>query len=97
MNIHPLSNRVVVERLDAQEKSAGGILIPERSREKPQRGKVIRVGPGLRDDDGCRIKMDVKEGDVVLFTAYAGHQIKDLGDNMLVMREDDILGVVIDP
>ena len=92
--IKPLHDRVIVERLEAEEKSAGGIIIPDTAKEKPQEGKVIAVGKGKRKEDGTLIPMDVKEGDRILFSKYAGSEVKIDGHDYIIMREDDILGVL---
>lgn len=95
IKIRPLNDRVIVKRLDSEEQtSAGGIIIPDTAKEKPQEGKIIAVGPGKRDDDGKRMKPDLKEGDRVLFGKYAGSEVKIDGVEYLIMREDDILGVL---
>jgi chaperonin GroES len=97
MNLKPIGDRVIVRREEAAEKSAGGILLPDAAKNKPQRGKVIAVGPGKPNKkDGSRSKMQVKEGDTVLFTAWAGDEFKDrqqVGE-ILVMHQDDILAVL---
>ena len=93
--VRPLNDRIIVQRIEPEEqKSAGGIIIPDTAKEKPQEGKIIAVGPGKRDDAGKRIKPDVSEGDRVLFGKYAGTEIKIDGEEFLIMREDDILGVI---
>jgi chaperonin GroES len=93
--IRPLNDRIIVQRLDTDEqKSAGGIIIPDSAKEKPQEGKVIAVGPGKRDEDGKRMTPDVKKDDRVLFGKYAGTEVKIGGQEYLIMREDDILGVL---
>jgi chaperonin GroES len=92
--IRPLHDRVIVERVDAEDRSAGGIIIPDTAKEKPQEGKVIAVGKGKRKDDGALIPMDVKEGDRILFAKYAGSEVKIDGKEYVIMREDDILGVL---
>ncbi len=94
MNIHPLSDRVIVERVDALEKSAGGLYIPDTAKEKPQEGKVIAVGKGKRKDDGTIIPMDVKKGDRILFGKYSGNDVTVNGKEYIIMREEDILGVL---
>ena len=95
MKIRPLQDRLIVERVEEETTTAGGIIIPDTvSKEKPQEGKVIAVGKGKKTDDGKTIPMDVKEGDLVLFGKYAGSEIKVDGKEYLIMREDDILGVV---
>lgn len=93
--IRPLHDRILVERLEGDdEKSAGGIIIPDTAREKPQRGKIVAVGDGKIGDDGKRQKLDVKKNDEVLFGKYAGNEIKIDGNEYLIMREDDILAIV---
>ena len=94
MNIKPLQDRVVVERIEAMEKSAGGLFIPDSAKEKPQEGKVVATGKGKRKEDGTVIAMDVKPGDRVLFSKYAGNDITIDGKDYIIMREDDILGIV---
>ncbi|MBN1517698.1 co-chaperone GroES [Candidatus Sumerlaeota bacterium] len=95
MNLKPLGDRVLVQRVEADEaKTAGGIIIPDTAKEKPQRGKIIAVGAGKKQDDGKRIPMDVKEGDEILFGKYAGTEVKLDGIEYLIMREDDIVGVL---
>jgi chaperonin GroES len=92
-NIRPLHDRVIVKRLAEEEKTKGGLIIPDTAKEKPQEGKVIAVGPG-KADDGKVISLDVKAGDKVLFGKYAGTEIKLDGEEHLILREDDILGVI---
>lgn len=95
LKIRPLNDRIIVQRMENEEQtSAGGIIIPDSAKEKPQEGKVLAVGPGKRDEDGKRMEPDVKEGDRVLFGKYAGTEIKIDGEEYLIMREDDILGVL---
>ncbi len=95
MKLRPLGDRVVVEPIEEEERTAGGIILPETAKEKPQQGKVIAVGPGARDEDGKRIPVDVKVGDRVLFAKYAGTEVKlDSDHRILVLRESDILAVV---
>ncbi|MCX7013104.1 MAG: co-chaperone GroES [Candidatus Sumerlaeota bacterium] len=95
MGVKPLADRVLVERIeDEEQKSVGGIIIPDTAKEKPQQGKVIAVGPGKMTDDGKRIAMEVKPGQKVLFGKYSGSDIKIDGKEMLIMREDDILGII---
>ena len=94
MKIKPLNDRVLVVRIDEEEKTAGGIIIPDTAKEKPQEGKVIAVGPGKVDDKGVRVPMAVKAKDRVLFGKYAGNEIKVDGVEHLIMREDDILGII---
>ena len=94
MKIRPLHDRVIVKRLDEERKSAGGIVIPDNVAEKPDQGEVIAVGPGKRNDDGEREPLDVKVGDRILFGKYSGSTVKIEGTEYLVMREEDIMGVV---
>jgi chaperonin GroES len=93
-NIKPLHDRVIVKRIEEGEQVRGGIIIPDSAKEKPQEGEVIAVGEGKKLDNGERLPLDVKEGDRVLFGKYAGTEIKLDGDEYLIMREDDILGVI---
>lgn len=92
--IRPLGDRVLVERVEAEERTAGGILLPESAKEKPKEGKVIAIGEGKLLDDGKRSTFSVKVGDRILFSSYAGTEIKHVGDEYLIMREDDILGII---
>jgi len=94
MKIRPLNDRVLVLRIEEEEKTGGGIIIPDTAKEKPQQGKVIAVGTGKVDDKGKRIAMEVKEKDKVLFGKYSGNEIKIDGVEHLIMREDDILAVI---
>lgn len=94
MNIKPLHDRIIVSRLESEEKTPGGIIIPDTAREKPQEGKVLAVGPGRRDKDGNRIALEVKEGDKVLFTKWGGTEIKIDDREIMMMKEDDILAVL---
>ena len=94
MKIRPLHDRVIVKRLEVETKSTGGIIIPDNAAEKPSKGKIIAVGPGKRSDDGKIHALDVKVGDVVLFGKYSGNEIKEGADELVVMREEDILGVI---
>ncbi|HLA97363.1 MAG TPA: co-chaperone GroES [Anaerolineales bacterium] len=94
MNLKPLGNRVVVEPIEQEEVTAGGIVLPETAKEKPQKGKVLSIGPGERDEDGKRIPMDVAPGDMVLFAKYAGTEIKIDGKKVLILKESDILAIV---
>ncbi len=96
MNLKPLGSRVLVEPIEAEEITAGGIVLPETAKEKPQKGKVLSVGPGDRDEDGDRIAMDVKKDDVVLFAKYGGTEIKVDGKKLLILRESDLLAIVED-
>jgi chaperonin GroES len=95
MKVRPLADRVLVQRLDEEiEKSKGGIIIPDTAKEKPQQGKVIAVGKGRKNEDGTIVPLDVKVGDRILFGKYAGSEIKVEGEEHLIMREEDILGVL---
>ena len=94
MKIRPLQDRVIVKRIAEEEKTKGGIIIPDTAKEKPQEGKVIAVGKGKVNDDGKLTPLDVKVGDRILFGKYSGSEIKLNGEEHLIMREDDILGVV---
>ena len=94
MKVRPLQDRVLVKRLEKEEKTAGGIIIPDTAKEKPVEGKIIAAGPGKVNDDGKLIKLDVKVGDRVLFAKYAGNEVKIDGEELLLMREEDILGVL---
>jgi len=94
MKIKPLDDRVIVVRVDKEQKTTGGIIIPDTAKEKPQEGKVVAVGPGKRDEDGKRILPEVKKGDRILFSKYAGTEIKIDGVEHLFMREDDILAIL---
>ena len=96
MKFRPLHDRVVVERIDAEAKTAGGIIIPDTAKEKPQEGKVIAVGPGGRDENGKLIPIDVKAGDRVLFGKWSGTEVKIDGIEYLIMKESDIMGVLVD-
>ncbi|MBF0497772.1 MAG: co-chaperone GroES [Deltaproteobacteria bacterium] len=96
MKIKPLQDRILVVRLEEQLVTAGGIIIPDSAKEKPQRGKVVAAGPGRTKDDGTKIPLDVKAGDTVLFTKYAGSEVKIEGVEHLIMREDDIQAIVED-
>ena len=94
MKIRPLQDRIIVKRMESEEKTVGGIIIPDNAKEKPMEGKVIAVGNGKLLDDGKLRKPDVKVGDRVLFSKYAGSEVKIDGDEHLILREDDILGVI---
>jgi chaperonin GroES len=96
MNIKPLGDRIVVERLEQDTKTAGGIIIPDTAKEKPKQAKVIAVGPGAKDNNGKRIPMDVEVGEIVLFTQWAGNEIKIEGKEFLVLKESDVIGVIED-
>ncbi|MCB4203495.1 co-chaperone GroES [Deferribacteraceae bacterium V6Fe1] len=93
-NIKPLQDRVLVKRIEAEEKTASGIIIPDTAKEKPQEGEVIAVGPGKVLDNGTKVELTVKVGDKVLFSKYAGTDVKIDGVEYLIMREDDILGII---
>jgi len=94
MKIRPLQDRLILKRVEEEEKTKGGIIIPDSAKEKPQEGKVTAVGPGKVTDDGKKIPMEVKAGDRVLFSKYAGTEINIDGEDHLIMREDDILGII---
>ena len=94
MKVRPLHDRVVVKRIDAEEKTAGGIIIPDTAKEKPQEGEVIAAGPGGRNEQGQLVPLDVKAGDRVLFGKWSGTEVKIDGDDLLIMKESDILGVI---
>ncbi|NTU60692.1 MAG: co-chaperone GroES [Deltaproteobacteria bacterium] len=94
MKIRPLQDRVIVKRLEEEQKTAGGIIIPDTAKEKPQKGEIIAAGPGKKSEDGKLQPLDVKPGDKVLFSKYAGTEIKVEGEELLMMREDDIMGVI---
>lgn len=96
IKLKPLGNRVVVEPLEQEDVTAGGIFVPETAKEKPQQGLVISVGPGDRDEDGDHIPMDVKVGDKVLFAKYSGTEMKLDGKKLLVLRESDLLAIVLE-
>ncbi len=95
MNLQPLGDRLIVEVLDEEEVTVGGIVLPDTAKEKPQRGKVLAVGPGSRDEDGQYIPMDVAEGDEVIFSKYGGTEIKLGVDEVLILRETDVLAKVV--
>ena len=94
MKIRPLQDRVIVKRIEEEEKTKGGIIIPDSAKEKPMEGKVIAVGTGKVLDDGKKLPLDVKKGDKILFGKYAGTEVKIDGEEHLIMREDDILGIL---
>ncbi len=94
MAFHPLGDRVLIKRVEEEAKTKGGIIIPDTAKEKPQEGEVVAVGLGARDDDGKRIPMDVKAGDRILFGKWSGSEVKLDGDDLLIMKESDILGIV---
>ena len=95
MKVRPLNDRVLVVRVEEEQKTKGGIIIPDTAKEKPMEGKVVAAGPGKMDDSGKRTALDIKAGDRVLFSKYAGTEIKIDGVEHLFMREDDILGVIV--
>ncbi len=94
MKIRPLNDRILVKRLEEEEKTAGGIIIPDSAKEKPAEGEIIAIGPGKLNDAGERVAIDLKVGDRVLFSKYGGTDVKLDGEDYLIMREDDILGVI---
>jgi chaperonin GroES len=94
MDIRPLHDRVVVRRIDEDDRTVGGIIIPDTAKEKPMQGEVVAVGPGARDEDGDRIEMDVKVGDRILFGKWSGTEVKLGGEELLIMKESDIMGVI---
>lgn len=94
MKLRPMQDRIIVKRVEEETKTAGGIFIPETAKEKPQEGEVVAVGNGKRTDDGKILPLDVKVGDKVLFGKYSGTEVKVEGQDYLIMREDDILGVI---
>jgi chaperonin GroES len=97
MNFRPLHDRVLVRRIEADEKTAGGIIIPDTAKEKPSQGEVIAVGPGGRDETGKLIPIDIKTGDRILFGKWSGTEVKIDGEDLLIMKESDILGVIDEP
>lgn len=97
MKFRPLHDRVVVRRIDAEHKTLGGIIIPDTAQEKPQQGEVIAVGPGARDEQGRIVPLDVKTGDTVLFGKWSGTEVKIDGQELLIMKESDIMGVLDTP
>ncbi|MBI5249813.1 MAG: co-chaperone GroES [Desulfomonile tiedjei] len=94
MKLRPLHDRILVERIESEEKTSGGIILPDSAKEKPQQGKVMAVGAGKKDENGKLIPMDVKVGDKILFGKYSGSEIKIEGTEYLIMREDDVLGIL---
>src|ERR671921_982 len=94
MKFRPLHDRIVVKRIDAEEKTAGGIIIPDTAKEKPQQGEVIAVGPGARNEQGQLVPLDVRVGDTVLFGKWSGTEVKIDGEDLLIMKESDIMGVL---
>jgi chaperonin GroES len=94
INVHPLSDRILVKRLEEEEMKRGGIIIPDTAKEKPQQGEVMAVGPGRFDENGKRIPMEVKKGDRILMGKYSGTEVKIDGGEYVILREDDVLGVI---
>ena len=94
MKLKPLGDRLIVQPLDEEETTASGIVLPDTAKEKPQRGKVLAVGDGSRNDEGTRVPLDVSEGDTVLYSKYGGTEVKVDGDDLLVLRESDVLALV---
>ncbi len=94
MKFRPLHDRVVVEPLEQEEKTAGGIIVPDTAKEKPVQGKVVAVGPGARGEDGALQPLDVKKGDTILYGKYSGTEVKIDGEELLIMRESDIMGIL---
>jgi chaperonin GroES len=94
MKFRPLHDRVVVRRLDAEEKTAGGIIIPDTAKEKPMEGEIVAVGPGARNEQGQLVTLDVKAGDRVLFGKWSGTEVKIDGEDLLIMKESDIMGII---
>ncbi|MBO4225770.1 co-chaperone GroES [Bradyrhizobium neotropicale] len=94
MHFRPLHDRVLVRRLDAEEKTAGGIIIPDTAKEKPQQGEIVATGPGARNEQGQLVQLDVKAGDRVLFGKWSGTEVKIDGEEFLIMKESDLLGVI---
>ena len=94
LNFRPLHDRVVVKRLDSEEKTKGGIIIPDTAKEKPQEGEIVAVGPGARDESGKLNPLDVKAGDRVLFGKWSGTEVKIDGQDLLIMKESDIMGII---
>jgi len=94
MKFRPLHDRVVVRRLDAEAKTKGGIIIPDTAKEKPQEGEIVAVGPGARDEKGKLVPIDVKKGDKILFGKWSGSEIKLDGEELLIMKESDVMGVI---
>jgi chaperonin GroES len=95
MDLQPLGDRLIVEILEEEEQTVSGIVLPDTAKEKPQRGRVLAVGPGPRDEDGEHIKMDVEVGDEIIFSKYGGTEIKVDGDDVLILRESDVLAKVV--
>ena len=97
MKFRPLHDRVVIRRVDAEAKTAGGIFIPDTAQEKPMEGEIVAVGPGSRDEKGTVVPLDVKKGDRILFGKWSGSEIKLDGEDLLIMKESDVMGVIEDP
>ena len=95
MNVRPLHDRIIVQRLEEGEQKVGGIIIPDTAKEKPQQGKVIAAGSGKVKDDGKRTPLDVKSGDLILFGKYSGQEIKLDGEEYIIMREDEVLAIIV--
>jgi chaperonin GroES len=95
MNVQPLADRILVKRLQEEETKRGGIIIPDTAKEKPQQGEVVAVGPGRLDEKGVRIALEVKKGDRILMSKYAGTEVKIEGEEYTIMREDDVLGILV--
>jgi chaperonin GroES len=94
INFRPLHDRVVIRRIEAEAKTKGGIIIPDTAKEKPQEGEVVAVGTGIRDDNGALVALDVKAGDRILFGKWSGTEVKLNGEDLLIMKESDIMGVI---
>ena len=94
MHFRPLHDRVVVRRIEAEEKTSGGIIIPDTAKEKPQEGEVVAVGPGSRDDSGKLVELSLRPGDRILFGKWSGTEVKIAGEELLIMKESDVLGVI---
>jgi len=94
MNVKPLQDRVIVKRMEEEEKTKGGIIIPDSAKEKPVEGKVVAVGSGKVGEDGKRVALDIKKGDRILFGKYSGTEVKISGEDYLILREDDVLGII---
>ncbi|MEZ5691256.1 MAG: co-chaperone GroES [Rickettsiales bacterium] len=94
MKIKPLADRIVVERIEQESKTAGGIIIPDTAKEKPKKGRVLAIGEGAKDENGKRIPIDISIGDIILFTQWAGSEIKLDGKDYLVMKESDVIGII---
>jgi chaperonin GroES len=97
MNFRPLHDRVVVRRLNAEEKTAGGIIIPDTAKEKPMEGEIVAVGPGARNEQGAIVPLEVKDGDRILFGKWSGTEVKIDGEELLIMKESDIMGIIEAP